>query len=150
MFFKFFVSRLAAHCITDEETTSKWALTHVRLGEWDTSKDKDCEDGYNEEIVCSQPPVDITIEQKIPHEHFDKNSVDKHNDIALLRLSKEVAFSSFIKPICLPTEQGSASDLLVNKTLEVAGWGMLSIFCSSSILILLLFRHFQQNCDLFD
>lgn len=90
----------------------------VRLGEWDTNSEEDCDRGD-----CSDAPVDVAVEEVIPHESYNPNSKAQENDIALLRLSQAVAYTDFIKPICLPT-----SDILRSKNyeginLEVAGWG---------------------------
>ena len=56
------------------------------MGEWDTSTDSDCENGD-----CADPPVDIAVEQLIPHESYNPNSKTQENDIALLRLSRSAA-----------------------------------------------------------
>jgi hypothetical protein len=101
----------------------------VRLGEWDTSKARDCDDDNQQ--FCSDPPIDIQIEKAITHENYNPEDVNQHNDIALLRLSREVPTSRFIQPICLPVEREERSDLLVSKTMTVAGWGNIFKVCSS-------------------
>lgn len=60
----------------------------MRLGEWNVSSERDC---YLDE--CSPPVLDIPVEEAIAHEGY--NPVDGHqqNDIALLRLEKEVRIS---------------------------------------------------------
>jgi hypothetical protein len=47
---------------------------------------------------------EIGIMQTITHEKFN---LDKHNDIALLKLAREVKYTKFIKPICLPLKHQS-------------------------------------------
>lgn len=101
---------------------STWSLTHVRLGEWDTSLENDCDDSSDEKF-CNDPPIDVAIEQKLPHENYDPQGANQHNDIALLRLSRDVPYSRSIRPICLPLFADVKSDLLINKTMSVAGWG---------------------------
>lgn len=100
-----------------------WSLTGVRLGEWDTQTDIDCDDSFVDEKVCNDPAIDVQIEQKIPHENYDPNASNQHNDIALLRLAQNVPFTSFIRPICLPVDQTIRNNDFVKQTLSVAGWG---------------------------
>lgn len=100
-----------------------WSLTGVRLGEWDTAQDTDCDDKFTDGVVCNNPPVDIPIELKIPHENYDPQASNQHNDIALLRLAQRVTYTDFIKPICLPIEPNLQNNDFVKQTLSVAGWG---------------------------
>lgn len=112
----------AAHCISKVPVT--WKPTSVRLGEWDTTTSRDCDDSLLNEIVCSDPSVDISIEEKIVHESYDANNKNQHNDIALLRLSRPVKYTNFIKPICLPVDIALKNKNLSGMTMDVAGWGM--------------------------
>lgn len=100
-----------------------WSLTGVRLGEWDTTTDQDCDDSFVNERVCNDPPVDVPIELKIPHENYDPQASNQHNDIALLRLSRNVQYTIYVKPICLPVDQTLSNNDFVKQTLSVAGWG---------------------------
>lgn len=100
-------------------------LLGVRLGEWDTATAVDCDESFTDGTVCNDPPVDIPVELKIPHENYDPHGSNQHNDIALLRLSQEVRFSTFIRPICLPVEPTIRNNLFEKQTLSVAGWGEL-------------------------
>jgi len=81
----------------------------VRLGEYDMNQDMDCvqDDTYSE--ICSNPVEDFGIEEKIIHPGYSRNGP---NDIALIRLDRTVEFSTYIRPICLPTP---------DKTLAKAG-----------------------------
>jgi len=119
----------AAHCILKVPATYK--PISVRLGEWDTTTSRDCDDSLINEIVCSDPAIDITIEEKIVHESYDANSKNQHNDIALLRLSRPVKYSHFIKPICLPIDSALKSIDLGGMTMDVAGWGKTETASSS-------------------
>lgn len=58
----------------------------VRLGEWDISSEVDCQDG-----ICSDKPVDITIEEVFTRHDPDSEWV---NNIALIKMSKEAQYSS--------------------------------------------------------
>lgn len=95
----------------------------MRLGEWDTSTDVDCDDSFTNENVCNDPPVDIPIEQKIPHQEYNPQGANQHNDIALLRLAREVTYTQYIRPICLPVDASIQNNDFVKQTLSVAGWG---------------------------
>ncbi|XP_031626695.1 melanization protease 1-like, partial [Contarinia nasturtii] len=92
-------------------------LKGVRLGEWNTSSDPDCDEGQ-----CSDAVVNIPVVEQIPHEKYEPNSRLQLNDIALLRLARPVQYTNWIKPIPLPT----VSD--VNKNFDgvpliASGWG---------------------------
>jgi len=54
------------------------------------------------------------------HPKFDINSPSGDNDIAILKLSKDLTFSDKIKPVCLPT---SATKDYSGKASTVSGWG---------------------------
>ncbi|XP_022108933.1 complement C2-like isoform X2 [Acanthaster planci] len=57
----------------------------------------------------------------IMHEAFNRQL---DNDIALLRLSRNVTFNPYIRPICLPQENMGDEELYsTNKEPYVAGWG---------------------------
>jgi hypothetical protein len=109
--------------VNGKDLPTTWTLSHVRLGEWDLNSDVDCDDSYVNEKVCNQPPVDIPIEKKIPHENYNPQASSQHNDIALLRLAQDVQYTNYIRPICLPVKENLRADKLVDKTLNVAGWG---------------------------
>lgn len=101
----------AAHCM--QGSTKPIA---VRLGEYDTGSDPDCDDSG-----CAAPIKDYAIDRLIPNENF--NGRDADHDIALIRLRQDAVLSDGeVYPICLPlTEQ-----LLMMKPtkLTVTGWGM--------------------------
>lgn len=64
----------------------------VRLGEWNTETDVDCDNvkGYRD---CNERPVDLEIEETIVHSDYDGDNMNRYNDIALLRLSRDVGFT---------------------------------------------------------
>lgn len=94
---------------------------NVRLGEWDTTTGKDCDDSFTNEKVCNDPPVDIGIAEKIPHEGYKPNDQHNYNDIALLRLARPAPYTDFIRPICLPSGQELARANHVGESMIVAG-----------------------------
>ncbi|KAJ8960286.1 hypothetical protein NQ318_004011 [Aromia moschata] len=100
----------AAHCIAGTPDP----LLGVRVGEYDTSSEKDCEDD-----TCNPPVQDLIIEKIIPHPQY--NTTFYANDIALLRVSKINFTVENAKPICLPTTEDLRDQKL--KTAVVTGWG---------------------------
>lgn len=106
-----------------EKLFTDWRLSLVRLGEWDTTTVTDCDDSYTNEQICNDPHVDIPVVEKIVHEQYEPNSKNQHHDIALLRLFKNVKYTDFIKPICLPLDTGARSYNLADVVLTVSGWG---------------------------
>ncbi|XP_058453501.1 CLIP domain-containing serine protease B9-like isoform X1 [Malaya genurostris] len=89
----------AAHCVVGEVERKEGNLVSVRLGEYDTTTDVDCieQDG---ERICADPPIDVPVEEKLPHPEYSE--LTKLNDIALLRLNRDILYTDFIQPICLP------------------------------------------------
>ncbi|XP_075726613.1 suppressor of tumorigenicity 14 protein homolog [Rhipicephalus microplus] len=63
------------------------------------------------------------------HRRFVKNA-EMVYDVALLKLSQDIRFTTIMKPVCLPT-----SDIDVDgETLQVAGWGVTESGHSSEVL----------------
>ncbi|KAF2904170.1 hypothetical protein ILUMI_01990, partial [Ignelater luminosus] len=84
---------------------------HVRLGEWNLTSNPDC-------LGCHQVEI-VKIAEIIPHPYYSPFS--KNNDIALLRLEKEIEYNDFIHPICLPPINFPAPE--EGAELTVSGWG---------------------------
>lgn len=108
----------ASHCVNGRAIPTDWSLTSVRLGEWDLSTDRDCE--YDD---CTDPVVDIPIERAITHEQYNPYSKSQQNDIALLRLSREITYTDWIKPICMPSANHLRNAIFDGVSLDVSGWG---------------------------
>lgn len=106
----------AAHCIKGRGLPKNYRAVNVRLGEYDTTSNPDCigQSGYQ---VCADPIVQIPIQEIITHEDYIPNSKGQPNDIALLRLSRDITFTNYIQPICLPQNSN------VESLLYTAGWG---------------------------
>ncbi|KAF2890713.1 hypothetical protein ILUMI_15460, partial [Ignelater luminosus] len=81
----------AAHCLLNIPSYRK--LIKVCLGEHNLKTAIDCENKTPGLEDCSDEPLDITIEEQIPHELYIPNSTNHQHDIALLRLSKTVEFT---------------------------------------------------------
>lgn len=89
----------------------------IRLGEYDISTTTDCI-----KSDCADPVQNIGLEEKIPHPDFNDKNPNKTNDIGLVRLSEDVTYSDFVKPICLPSTLGARRSA-PETSLQVAGWG---------------------------
>ncbi|XP_053697459.1 CLIP domain-containing serine protease B4-like [Sabethes cyaneus] len=109
----------AAHCTVG--IPKAWTISAVRLGEWDTTADPDCDE--LDPTDCYDPVQDIRVEKSIPHENFISSKSEVHNDIALLRLAQKARYSETVVPICLPLEPASANRPYESVKLFVAGWG---------------------------
>lgn len=110
------LSFTAAHCI---QNIGSATLESVRLGEWDTSNDNDCDSSFVDEVVCSTKPIDVLVESAIAHPEYDNES--RENDIALIRLAKDVEFTKFVRPICLPLTAEDKKIDLSGRNLTVVG-----------------------------
>ncbi|XP_055923527.1 serine protease easter-like [Eupeodes corollae] len=110
----------AAHCVTD--LPKNWSLKGVRLGEWDITSTLDCST-FNDFIDCSDPPINVTIDEIIPHKDYSPTSINKLHDIALLRLSMPVNTTDFIQPICLPQLDEDNLHAFDDQSLDMVGWG---------------------------
>ncbi|KFB41614.1 serine protease 14 [Anopheles sinensis] len=106
----------AAHCIVSIPRT--WKVYRVRLGEWDVSTPTDCQ--LN---TCSDPPIDMDIEQVITHSGYNAQDKSNVNDIALIRFTKDVEYSETIRPICLPVDNSIRTRNHEGLQSFAAGWG---------------------------
>lgn len=92
----------------------------VRLGEWDTSTDPDCQDS-----VCAPPVHDIDPETVIIHQ--DYNSPRFANDIALVKLAQRINFNGV--PLILEMDlRRHRMVFVIFKSFSLmwsqAGWGL--------------------------
>ncbi|EDV41555.1 uncharacterized protein Dana_GF17450 [Drosophila ananassae] len=111
----------AAHCLS-QAAALDLHITAVRLGEWDTSTNPDCQ--YHEDTKqaeCAPPYQDIAVEQQVPHPDYNSTNLSQLFDIALIRLAAPAELSEFVEPICLPNKQLRADELEGLLT-ELAGW----------------------------
>ncbi|CAG9821117.1 unnamed protein product [Phaedon cochleariae] len=124
----------AAHCVKGKDIPRSWKIVGVRLGEYDTESDIDCKDnGLTMARQCAPPPVDVPVEERIAHEQYDPYNSNQYNDIALLRLSRDVKFTDYVRPVCLPRTASDRRKSFVGKTLTVAGWGKTEKRSESSV-----------------
>ncbi|XP_039447859.1 phenoloxidase-activating enzyme-like [Culex pipiens pallens] len=115
----------AAHCIDGQVER----LSYVRLGEYDTRTDPDCD----EYMDCAPPVQRYTVEESRIHPNFTR-VVRSGNDIGLLRLDRPIVFSSDdVAPICLPF-----TNSLVRfdpSLFWITGWGLTERLDNSPILL---------------
>ncbi|EDW59936.2 serine protease grass [Drosophila virilis] len=104
----------AAHCFNRQE------LMFVRLGEHKISNTTDCA-WVKSRLICAPPVEDISFEKIIVHEDYSQQS--KHNDIALVKLSRDVEFKRHIRPICLPVNATLQQQPEEMEEFHVTGWG---------------------------
>ncbi|KAG5894889.1 hypothetical protein JTB14_030594 [Gonioctena quinquepunctata] len=122
----------AAHCIKGKDLPKSWKLVSVRLGEHNTDTDIDCiHNGYVN--MCAPPPLNVPVEESIAHEDYDAYDANQFHDIGLLRLARNVNFTAYVKPVCLPKTQFDQSKTFKGEKLTVAGWGKTETRSESSV-----------------
>ncbi|KAK3909564.1 Serine protease easter [Frankliniella fusca] len=112
----------AAHCVAEDSVK----LVSVRLGEHDTKTSPDCKTDIlspTQEQICADRAIDIPVERDIAYPEYNKRDPNHYHDIALVRLSRDVDFTEWIQPICVPVSQEQKTKSYVGKKLWVAGWG---------------------------
>lgn len=88
-------------------------------------------------------PQDFGVLQKIVHPSY--HSPSQYNDIALIKLDRQVPFSAYIAPICLQTQKS-----LPNTNFIATGWGQTEIGGpQSNILMKVNLEYFSfESCRL--
>ncbi|XP_037913459.1 serine protease easter-like isoform X2 [Hermetia illucens] len=117
----------AAHCV--RKITQYARLISVRLGEWDIRTEIDCEFDN-----CNNSPIDVPIERVIPHELYQPEQLSQHNDIALLRLSRNINYTDWIRPLCLPLGPRELDETYEGVYMNIAGWGRTENGSASNVL----------------
>ncbi|KXJ71591.1 hypothetical protein RP20_CCG020195 [Aedes albopictus] len=111
----------AAHCV---KTRSTMPLHSVVLGEHTKNQELDCniyhdKNGNEIERDCAEPAEVFGIEKFVVHPDYNRPKYS--NDIALVRLDKQVVMKDHIRPICLPVT--SALQKMTFDKYIVTGWG---------------------------
>ncbi|KAL7291856.1 hypothetical protein TKK_0014419 [Trichogramma kaykai] len=108
----------AAHCVRNLGFNLR--PVGIRVGEHDLGSERDCDYAGTPNEVCAEKYQDFGIERIIAHQKY--NPVSLQNDIALIRLSRDIDFRpDNAKPICMPV--APANKINSNKLL-VTGWGL--------------------------
>ncbi|EDW92241.2 polyserase-2 [Drosophila yakuba] len=111
----------AAHCIDGQEYLS------VRLGAYNKSE-----------------PMDRKIVIKaIMHTLFNR-TISYENDIGLLKLSSDVMFNVFVRPICIVTDQRLSAHVRNVRTFKAFGWGLKMDEKASDILQTVTLNHLDS------
>uniref|UniRef100_A0A182RZC9 Peptidase S1 domain-containing protein n=1 Tax=Anopheles funestus TaxID=62324 RepID=A0A182RZC9_ANOFN len=114
----------AAHCIDGQMER----MRYVRIGEFDTRTDPDCE-----EDTCAAPIQRYGVEDAVHHPNFTR-IVRSGHDVGLLRLNRSIDFSSGdVSPVCLPF---TSSLMGFDPTLYwITGWGLTERLEVSPVLL---------------
>jgi len=120
----------AAHCVT--ELPRSFKLSVIRVGEHDLDSDEDCT-GSGPNKICSPTPEDIPVEEIIFHESYGKPK-SFQNDIAVIKLARNVTENDFVSSICLPYNDDKVNYMVSARLggdeapiIDVAGWGATTI-----------------------
>ncbi|XP_046464121.1 venom protease-like [Daphnia pulex] len=106
----------AAHCVYNRRN-----LIFVRLGDHGTTE-------YG--------PQDYYIERVTVHQRYVKSGRGSSYDIAIIRLSDFIPFTSDIQPICLPIDRRWGSLDIAGISGYVAGWGSTSYYEPASSVLM--------------
>ncbi|XP_065078766.1 CLIP domain-containing serine protease B15-like [Ochlerotatus camptorhynchus] len=108
----------AAHCI--EDIPKRWKLRYVRFSEWDAISKENCTIVNENEEICRQ---EYEVEEIIVHPEYNKTVRNKVHDITLLKLARDVQFSKYVRPICLPFDETIRNLPIDDEDFTVTGWG---------------------------
>ncbi|XP_045768442.1 phenoloxidase-activating enzyme 1-like [Maniola jurtina] len=106
----------AAHCVVGEIEKAVGKLTSARLGEYDTQTDIDCAEPND----CADPPQEILVHSSYPNPGFSDRNKNRQDDIAVIRLARRAAYTTYVQPICLIDNRIRLS---AGDDVFVAGWG---------------------------
>ncbi|XP_013102919.1 serine protease easter isoform X2 [Stomoxys calcitrans] len=123
----------AAHCVTGAGLPADWKPTGIRLGEWDRSTDPDCTKSVNNRLECADPHVDVAIQEIVFHPSYNSRDLNHLYDIALIRLAREVTYTDFVSPVCLPIQTELRPRTFDGEKLDVVGFGATETGSSSAL-----------------
>ncbi|CAG7647062.1 unnamed protein product [Allacma fusca] len=120
----------ASHCVDGQSAK----YLKVRLHEEDLSTTTENTQSY----------LEIPVEEIIMHPEYNRRTID--NDVALLKLKKEVTLSqdSVFQPVCIPASDGPTFE---SYNATVAGWGATSAGGSQSTVLRKVDVPIMSNID---
>ncbi|XP_043244775.1 serine protease easter-like [Amphibalanus amphitrite] len=132
----------AAHCVSFLSTPESNELTPVAvvLGELDFDSEIDCLSFGPTTSTCADRPITVDIEAIFPHPDFQNiRQLALPNDIAVVRLAREVTFTEFIQPICLPTNisalgDPNQTDITPDQMGTIVGWWRTNVSSFSPVV----------------
>ncbi|XP_065340212.1 CLIP domain-containing serine protease B9-like [Cloeon dipterum] len=130
----------AAHCIKVPYGNQ---LVSVRLGEHNLVTEKDCYKDAKGVEKCADPPLTVLVESAKAHEKY--GGVDRFNDIGLVRLERNVPFTNYTKPVCLPLSDTLLKSSFAGSIHEIAGWGRTENSSSSDVKLKVSLRVFEND-----
>lgn len=108
----------------------------MQLGNWNYTSEISCA----KEDDCAYPTLDIVVAETFTHEEYLPGigaTFFLDNDVALIRLSENVTYTDYIRPICLPPRDLEATHF-DGRNLVESGWGY-----NSDGEIIIFFRMFS-------
>ncbi|KXJ76329.1 hypothetical protein RP20_CCG009844 [Aedes albopictus] len=118
----------AAHCLTGTSYDRHGPLEKVRLAEYNTLADPDCvfSDNFKD---CNNDTIDVPPKSIKIHPDYNQRDSQQYHDIGLIELEREVNYSDFLLPICLPYLASSTNfNDGKRRTFDVCGWGRTDFF----------------------
>lgn len=87
--------------------------------------------------ITDDCPEEFLVDKIIPHPKYTKSS--RHNDIGLLRLSRTVTFTPYIRPACLSIDSSIPHDLIA------LGWGATGAVLPNNVLVKVLVTYYNHT-----
>lgn len=75
--------------------------------------------------MCADTPITAGIEKIVVHEGYDPLSKGRYDDIALVRLDREIEFGLDVLPVCLPFGESDRTRNITGEwEAKSIGWGL--------------------------
>ncbi|KAF2891876.1 hypothetical protein ILUMI_14312 [Ignelater luminosus] len=127
----------AAHCIRSKALAPLGPVFKVQLGEHDTYTLLDCE-GSLQNRRCAHPPQMLRAANPIVHPEYT-DTIQQHNDIALIPLKDPATFTEFVYPICLAKAETQETEMWLS------GWGKTETQESSHIKLKVIVHRVNRD-----